>query len=89
VQAVSDDGRYVALGHMNSDPSHVNEAHFVLDMHTGTLVNLPPTAQNGAVNKVYFRPDGVMIATFPDTQEQYPDGRHLVACHPWSPPTTP
>jgi hypothetical protein len=103
VQAVSDDGRYVAVGHMNSDPSHVNEAHLVLDMHTGTLVNLP-AVPNGAVNKVYFRvdggmivrtvtndgrytfvllrPDGSTIATFPDTQEQHPGGRHLVAYHP-------
>lgn len=60
VQAVSDDGRYVALGHMNSDPSHVNEAHLVLDMRTGKLVNLPPVT-NGGVDKIWFRPDGVMV----------------------------
>jgi len=36
VQAVSDDGRYVALGHMNSDPSHLHEAHLVLDTSTST-----------------------------------------------------
>jgi hypothetical protein len=57
VQAVSDDGRYVALGHMNSDPSHVTEAHVVLDMQTGKTVALP----NGNVGKIYFRPDGSMI----------------------------
>ena len=57
VQAVSNDGRYVALGHMNSDPSHVAEAHIVLDMQTGKVVALP----NGNVGKIYFRPDGSMI----------------------------
>jgi hypothetical protein len=57
VQAVSNDGRYVALGHMNSDPSHVTEAHVVLDMQTGKTVALP----NGNVDKIYFRPNGSMI----------------------------
>ncbi|GGM45692.1 hypothetical protein ACFFX1_22310 [Dactylosporangium sucinum] len=61
VQAVSDDGRYVALGHMNSDPSRVTEAHLVLDMRTGGLVNLPPTAPGGSVDRVFFRPDGGMV----------------------------
>lgn len=58
VQAVSDDGRYVALGHMNSDPSHVHEAHLVLDMQTGSLVNLPAGM---SANKIWFRPDGGML----------------------------
>jgi hypothetical protein len=57
VQAVSDDGRYVAVGHMNSDPSHVTEAHIVLDMQTGKTVALP----NGNVEKIFFRPDGSMV----------------------------
>lgn len=57
VQAVSDDGRYVALGHMNSDPNHVTEAHLVLDMQTGQPVDLPPVASRG-IDKVWFRPDG-------------------------------
>jgi hypothetical protein len=63
VQAVSDNGRYVALGHMNSDPSHVTEAHLVLDMQTGSLVNLPA----GHVDHVWFRPDGgMLVRTVPD-----------------------
>jgi hypothetical protein len=60
VQAVSDDGRYVALGHHNTDPSHVREAHVVLDMRTGAAVTLPAAGRT-RVDTVYFRPDGGMI----------------------------
>ena len=87
VQAVSDDGRYVALGHKNSDPTHVTEAHLVLDMQTGALVNLPPVP-NGRVDHVWFRPDGVMLVrTVPDqgSQDTFvllgPDG-HTIATFP-------
>ncbi len=66
VQAVSNDGRYVALGHMNSDPSHVSEAHIVLDMQTGKVVTLP----NGNVGKIYFRPDGgLLVRTVTDNNK--------------------
>jgi hypothetical protein len=95
VQAVSDDGRYVALGHIQTDPTHVDEAHLVLDMLTGKLVDLPPRA-----DRVYFRPDGGMIVRTvnPDATEYtlvligpdgstiatFPDtqGMALVAYHP-------
>lgn len=56
VQAVSDDGRYVALGHGNTDPLHVDEAHLVFDMQTKKLVSLPQ--MKGDPTNVYFRPDG-------------------------------
>jgi hypothetical protein len=60
VQAVSDDGHFVAVGHMNSDPTHVTEAHLVIDMRTGALVTLPVVKGN-RVDRVYFRPGGGMI----------------------------
>jgi hypothetical protein len=59
VQAVSDDGRLVALGHGNTDPSHTTEAHLVLDTRTGQLVPLPKVT--GQIDRIYFRPDGGML----------------------------
>lgn len=61
VQAVSDDGRYVALGHGNTDPGHVTEAHLVLDMNSGSLAVLPKVT--GTIDKVYFRDDGWVLRT--------------------------
>jgi|GEM_PF-4073029 len=104
VQAVSDDGRYVALGSRPTDTRTAREAHLVLDMQTGSLVSLPTTGPGVGADKIWFRPDGGMVvhtatndgkyafvlvradgstlATFPDTTEQGPSGRHLVAYHP-------
>ncbi len=59
VQAVSDDGRYVALGRGTTDPSHTEEAHLVLDVRTGRPVGLPQVI--GYVDKVYFRPGGGLL----------------------------
>jgi hypothetical protein len=60
VQAVSDDGRYVAVGHGNTDPSHVVEAHLVIDVRTGRPV---ATARGltGTVDRIWFRPDGSRV----------------------------
>jgi hypothetical protein len=59
VQAVSDDGRYVALGHGNTDPNHVTEAHLVLDTRTGRPVTLPKV--DGGIVQIFFRPDGGLV----------------------------
>lgn len=59
VQAVSDDGRYVALGHGNTDPLHVDEAHLVFDMQTQTVVSLPRV--KGDLTNVYFRAGGGLV----------------------------
>lgn len=72
VQAVSDDGRYVALGHKNSDPTYVTEAHLVLDMRTGSLVDIP-TGAGERIDKIWFRPDGGMIVRTVTN-----DGRYLL-----------
>jgi hypothetical protein len=61
VQAVSDDGRYVALGYAQNDPGRVTVAYLALDMQTGALVNLPPAPSGGGVNKIWFRADGRMV----------------------------
>jgi hypothetical protein len=61
VQAVSDDGRYVALGYAQNDPGRVTVAYLALDMQTGALVNLPPAPSGGGVNKIWFRADGGMV----------------------------
>jgi hypothetical protein len=59
VQSVSDDGRYVATGHGNSDPTHTAQAHLVIDMQTGKRVPLPSTITN--ITEIFFRPDGGLL----------------------------
>lgn len=61
VQAVSDDGRYVALGSASTDPTHVAEAHLALDMRTGKTVSMPKPPADGRIDEIQFRPDGGMI----------------------------
>jgi hypothetical protein len=55
VQGVSDDGRYVALGEVNSDPSHVYRTAAVLDTLAGRRVDL------GHVEHVWFRTGGALV----------------------------
>ncbi len=62
VQAVSDDGRFVALGHGNTDPSHVSEAHLVLDTRTGRRLALPKV--DGDITRIFFRPDGGLVLSW-------------------------
>jgi hypothetical protein len=57
VQAVSDDGRYLALGNVNSDPRHVYGTALVYD--TVAKQRLPL----GTVEHVWFRPDGAIVVT--------------------------
>lgn len=72
VQAVSNDGRYVALGHGNPGPGAVNESHLVLDMQTGQPVSLPSVIRE--VVNVYFLPDrGMVIRGFDVVGEEYDD----------------
>jgi hypothetical protein len=59
VQAVSNDGRLVALGYGNTDPRHVTQAHTVLDTRTGQPVTLPQIA--GDIDGIFFRPDGGLL----------------------------
>ncbi|GAA3230367.1 hypothetical protein ACFO1B_26740 [Dactylosporangium siamense] len=58
VQAVSDDGRYVALGNVNSDPSHVYSTVLVYD-----TVAKQRLSQLGKVEHVFFRADGAIVVT--------------------------
>jgi hypothetical protein len=58
VQAVSDDGRYVALGSGNTDPSNVTEAHLVLDTSSGRPVDL---SAFGDVQHIWFTASGGAI----------------------------
>jgi hypothetical protein len=59
VQAVSDDGRYVAVGVNNTDPGHVAGSALVLDTRTGRAAPLPKLS--GPLSKVFFRPGGGMV----------------------------
>jgi hypothetical protein len=59
VQAVSDDGRYLALGGVNSGPSHLSETVLVFDTQTRRAVTLPTSI--GSVRHVHFRADGGML----------------------------
>ncbi|MET7418186.1 hypothetical protein [Dactylosporangium sp. NPDC005555] len=58
VQAVSDDGRYLALGNVNSDPSHVYQAVLVYD-----TVAKKRLTQLGTFQHVFFRADGAVLVT--------------------------
>jgi hypothetical protein len=55
VQSVSDDGRYLALGEVNSDPSHVFRTAVVFDTLAGRRVEL------GHLEHVWFRTDGALV----------------------------
>jgi hypothetical protein len=95
VQAVSGDGRYVALGHGNTDPSHVTAAHLVLDLRTGQPVTLPQL--RGSIDRIFFGtgerlivraggtfyvlgPGGAVAATIPQPSDL--TKATLVAYHP-------
>jgi hypothetical protein len=58
VQAVSDDGRYVALGNVNSDPSHVYSTALVYD-----TVAKQRLSQLGKFEHVFFLADGAIVVT--------------------------
>ncbi|MFD0578798.1 TolB family protein [Dactylosporangium darangshiense] len=55
VQSVSDDGRYLALGDVNSDPSHVFRTAVVFDTLAGRRVKL------GHLEHVWFRAGGALV----------------------------
>lgn len=56
VQAVSNDGHYVALGPGNSDPGHTYTASVILDTRTGNTVTL-----NLDLLHVWFTPTGAVV----------------------------
>jgi hypothetical protein len=60
VQAVSDDGRYVALGNGNSDPGHTYTTTVVVDTRTGTPVTLTNVEQ---LMHVWFTATGAVVHT--------------------------
>ncbi|MEV4507992.1 hypothetical protein AB0K00_03420 [Dactylosporangium sp. NPDC049525] len=57
VQAVSDDGRYLALGNVNSDPSHVYSTVLIYDTVARKRLSL------GTFEHVWFRGDGAVVVT--------------------------
>ncbi|WP_238007140.1 hypothetical protein KZZ52_37285 [Dactylosporangium sp. AC04546] len=61
VQAVSDDGRYVALGNANSDPQHVHSAHIVYDTRDHKRLSL------GSFSHAWFPPGGGAVLIAQDT----------------------
>jgi Tol biopolymer transport system component len=63
VQAVSPDGRYVALGQHRSDPSHQESTVLVYDTRDRREIALPGvvTDNNGEDTQVYFRDDGGLL----------------------------
>lgn len=58
VQAVSDDGRYVALGNVNSDPSHVYQTALVYD-----TVAKRRLSQLGTFDHALFGAGGAIVVT--------------------------
>ncbi len=56
VQAVSEDGRYVAVALANTDPGHTGNAQWIIDMRTGKLVTMRQVT--GGIAGIYFRSDG-------------------------------
>jgi hypothetical protein len=59
VQAVSDDGRYVALGHGNSDPGHTYTTTVIFDTRAGKAVSLPDVD----LLHVWFTANGAVVHT--------------------------
>ncbi|MET7400310.1 hypothetical protein ABZS66_43170 [Dactylosporangium sp. NPDC005572] len=57
VQSLSDDGRYLALGNVNSDPQHVYSTALVYDTVSRKRVEL------GQLRHVWFRTDGAVVDT--------------------------
>ncbi|MGX7676517.1 hypothetical protein [Plantactinospora sp. DSM 117369] len=64
VQAISDDGRYVATAMGNSDPKRVTGARFVLDTVTGKRINVPNSVRG--VTEIFFRPDNSLVVQASD-----------------------
>lgn len=60
VQGVSDDGRYVVVGQLGSDPSRVRTGATVVDVVTGDDVDLPVDAPKGG-RAVFLLPGGAML----------------------------
>jgi hypothetical protein len=60
VQAVSDDGRYLAVGYTSTDPSHVSTTQVVYDTHDKTPVVMP--AAVGVLRHAWFGVDGRILA---------------------------
>ncbi|MEV4754071.1 hypothetical protein AB0J86_03010 [Micromonospora sp. NPDC049559] len=65
VQAVSDDGRYVATGLGSGDPTRVTRARFVLDTVSGKRIDLPSKLRGG-VEEIFFRPDDTLVVQTSD-----------------------
>jgi hypothetical protein len=75
VQSVSDDGRYLALGDVNSDPKHVYTATLVYDTATKKRVSL------GQLNHAWFRADGAVII-YASQAKLYDKDWHLLRTYP-------
>jgi hypothetical protein len=59
VQAVSDDGRYVATAMEAGDGGRVRGASLVLDLFSGKRISLPRLS--GVVDRIFFRPGGGLL----------------------------
>ncbi|BCB79126.1 hypothetical protein GCM10022251_19500 [Phytohabitans flavus] len=69
VQAVSDDGRYIATAIGNTDPTRVTGAQIVLDTTNGRRVPIPASVKG--ITEIFFRSDNSLVV-------QTKDKLHLV-----------
>jgi hypothetical protein len=75
VQSVSDDGRYLALGDVNSDPRHVYTTTLVYDTVTKQRVSL------GQLSHAWFRADGAVVIS-ENQAKLYDKNWHLLRTYP-------
>ncbi|GAA4259451.1 hypothetical protein [Dactylosporangium darangshiense] len=75
VQSVSDDGRYLALGDVNSDPRHVYTTTLVYDTVTKQRVSL------GQLSHAWFRADGAVVISG-NQAKLYDKDWHLLRTYP-------
>jgi hypothetical protein len=75
VQAVSDDGRYVATAIQRNDNARVRGATLVLDLLTGKRIPLPRLSR--AIDEIFFRPGGgLLVRTANADRSRF--GLHLI-----------
>ncbi|MGI5246066.1 hypothetical protein [Dactylosporangium sp. CA-139066] len=75
VQSISDDGRYFALGDVNSDPQHVYTTTVIYDTVTKKRVSV------GQLSHAWFRPDGAVVISGKNAK-LYDKDWHLLRTYP-------
>jgi Tol biopolymer transport system component len=83
VQGISDDGRYVALGHRNTDPGVVRLASVVVDTVSGEPISLPATTDD-IVTVRFVAGGGMVVQTADRLLLTSADGSTVRASVPWT-----